>query len=92
VIKSFRCPDTEKLFNRERVKKFQAIEDVALRKLTMLDAAKETRDLSTVKGNRFEELHGDREGQCSIRINDKWRIVFVWQDGDAYDVEIVDYH
>lgn len=92
VIKSFRSADTERLFKRERVKEFQAIEQPALRKLNMLHAAKDERDLSVVRGNRFEKLHADREGQCSIRINDQWRVCFIWRDGDAYDVEITDYH
>lgn len=58
----------------------------------MLSAAKELRDLAAVQGNRLEKLRGDREGQHSIRINDRWRVCFVWQDGDAMDVEIADYH
>jgi proteic killer suppression protein len=58
----------------------------------MLDAANELRDLAVPPGNRLESLHGDREGQYSIRINDQWRICFVWKRGDAYDVEITDYH
>jgi toxin HigB-1 len=92
VIKSFRSIDTERLFHRERVKRFQAIEHVALRKLKMLDATWQLRDLSAVVGNRLESLKGDRKGQHSIRINDQWRICFVWQEGDALEVEIVDYH
>jgi len=58
----------------------------------MLDGASELRDISAVPGNRLEALHGDRKGQWSIRINDQWRICFVWRDGNAYDVEITDYH
>lgn len=58
----------------------------------MLSAAKELRDLAAVQGNRLEKLRGDREGQHSIRINDRWRVCFVWQDGNATDVEIADYH
>lgn len=58
----------------------------------MLNAAKELRDLSAAPGNRLEKLHGDREGQHSIRINDQWRVCFVWRDGEVYDVEITDYH
>ena len=68
------------------------MERTALRKLEMLHAAKELRDLRVPPGNRLEPLHGDREGQHSIRINDQWRVCFVWQDGDAYGVEITDYH
>jgi proteic killer suppression protein len=65
---------------------------VAQRKLRELDIATDLRDLAAPPGNRLEKLHGDREGQYSIRINDQWRICFVWRDGDAYDVEIADYH
>lgn len=92
MIKSFRSADTERLFNREQPKQFRAIERAARRKLEMLNAAKELRDMAAVKGNRLEKLRGDREGQYSIRVNDRWRVCFVWQDGDALDVEITDYH
>ncbi|HKT47400.1 MAG TPA: type II toxin-antitoxin system RelE/ParE family toxin [Candidatus Acidoferrales bacterium] len=92
VIRSFASADTERLFRLERVKKFQAIERVALQKLRMLDAAWQLRDLAAVGGNRLEKLKGDREGQYSIRINEQWRICFVWKEGDALGVEIVDYH
>ena len=92
VIKSFRSKQTERLFNRERVREFQSIERPAVRKLAMLEAAKELLDLAAPPGNRLEPLRGDREGQHSIRINDQWRICFVWRDGDAYGVEITDYH
>jgi len=92
VIRTFRCADTERLFRREQVRRFRAIERQALRKLDMLDAAPDLRTLSTLPGNRLERLKGDREGQCSIRINDQWRICFAWREGHAYDVEIVDYH
>jgi len=92
VIKSFRSPETEQLHARQRVKRFRAFERVAQRKLRQLDIAAELRDLRSPPGNRLEALRGDREGQYSIRINDQWRICFVWRDGDAYDVEILDYH
>jgi len=92
VIRSFRCPDTERLFRREVVKRFRAIERQALRKLDMLDAAPDLRTLSSLPGNRREKLKGDRDGQHSIRINDQWRICFTWREGHAYEVEIVDYH
>jgi toxin HigB-1 len=92
VIRSFRCPDTGRLFRRETVKRFRAIERQALRKLDMLDAAPDLRTLSSLPGNRLERLKGDREGQFSIRINDQWRICFEWREGHAYEVEIVDYH
>jgi toxin HigB-1 len=92
VIRSFRCPDTERLFHREAVRRFKAIERSALRKLDMLDAAADLRTLSSLPGNRLQRLKGDRKDQWSIRINDQWRIVFRWDDGDASEVEIVDDH
>jgi toxin HigB-1 len=92
VIRSFGCSDTERLFQRESVRRFRAIERQALRKLDLLDAAPDLRTLSTLPGNRLEKLKGDREGQHSIRINDQWRICFVWREGHVYEVEIVDYH
>lgn len=92
VIESFRSKETEELFRRERSKRFREIERVALRKLRMLDAACRLGDMAAIPGNRLEALKGDRKGQYSIRINDRWRICFVWQEGDAFDVEIVDYH
>jgi toxin HigB-1 len=92
VIQSFRCADTERLFRRGSVRRFKAIERQALRKLDLLDAAPDLRTLSTLPGNRLEKLKGDREGQQSIRINDQWRICFVWREGHAHQVEIVDYH
>jgi proteic killer suppression protein len=92
VIRSFRCSETEKLFHRQRSRKFRAIERSALRKLDLLDAANSLQVLATLPGNRLERLRGDREGQYSIRINDQWRICFEWKDGHAYQVEIADYH
>ena len=92
VIRSFRCADTERLFAREAVRRFRAIERQALRKLDVLDAAPDLRTLSTLPGNRLERLKGDRKDQYSIRVNDQWRICFVWRDGHAHEVEIVDYH
>jgi proteic killer suppression protein len=92
MIRTFRCPDTERLFRRQSGRRFRAIERQALRKLDMLDAAPDLRTLSTLPGNRLERLKGDREGQYSIRINDQWRICFAWREGHAYEVEIVDYH
>jgi proteic killer suppression protein len=92
VIRSFRCKDTERLFGRESVRRFKAIESAARRKLEMLGAAHALRDLSVPPGNRLEALKGDRRGQHSIRINDQWRVCFVWTDGGADQVEIVDYH
>jgi toxin HigB-1 len=92
VIRSFRCADTDRLFRREAVRRFKAFERQALRKLDMLDAAPDLRTISTLPGNQLELLKGDRKGQYSIRVNDQWRICFVWREGHAYDVEIVDYH
>lgn len=93
MIVSFADDDTEALFNRERVKRFdKRIQRTALRKLRMLDAAEKLNDLRVPPGNRLESLRGDRAGQHSIRINDQWRIVFTWRDGAAHDVAIVDYH
>lgn len=92
MIKSFRSRETEQLYNRERVRRFRAFERVAQRKLRQLEIAAELRDLSSPPGNNLELLKGDRKGQHSIRINSQWRICFIWHDGDAYDVEIVDYH
>ena len=92
MIKSFRSKDAEQLHARERVGRFRACERVAQRKLRQLDIATELRDLASPPGNHLEALKGGREGQHSIRINDQWRTCFVWRNGDAYDVEIVDYH
>ncbi len=92
MIKSFRSKEAQQLHARQRVKRFRGFERVAQRKLRQLDIAAELRDLSALPGNHLEALKGDREGQHSIRINDQWRICFVWRDGDAYEIEIVDYH
>ena len=92
MIKSFKTSDTERLFNDERVKDWQSIENVARRKLNMVNAAAKLDDLKVPPGNKLEKLEGDRKGQHSIRINDQYRICFVWREGDAYDVEITDYH
>lgn len=92
MIKSFRCDETERLFQRQPSRKFRAIERSALRKLDMLDAANDLRFLGVLPGNRLERLRGDREGQHSIRINDQRRICFAWREGDAYHVEIADHH
>ena len=91
MIKSFADGDTESLFKNERVKRLQAIERQARRKLLLLDSARELADLRVPPGNRLEALVGDCKGQHAIRINDQWRICFRWDDG-AHDVEIVDYH
>jgi proteic killer suppression protein len=92
VIRSFKTEDTERLFNDERVRRWQAIENVARRKLNLVHAAAWLEDLRVPPGNRLEKLVGDRKNQYSIRINDQYRVCFEWRDGDAYDVEIVDYH
>lgn len=92
MIKSFHCKDTEKLFNRERSRKFQTIERTARRKLEMVNAAKDLRDLAQPPNTKLEALKKERAGQHAIRINDQWRVCFVWRDGHAYEVEIVDYH
>ena len=92
MIRSFKGSDTEALFNGKRVKRFVNIERVATRKLQMLDDAIDLSDLATPPANRLEALKGDRRGQYSIRINDQWRICFVWTTVGAEQVEIVDYH
>ena len=92
MIKSFRSPDTEALFNDRLVPRFRAFERPARRKLLYLSQARSLRDLLVPPGNMLEALKHDRKGQHSIRINDQWRICFSWVDGHAYDVEIVDYH
>jgi len=92
MIKSFRCRDTEALFNRRRVKRFVNIEAAARRKLILLNAAAALEFLRVPPGNRLEALKGGRSGQHSIRINDQFRLCFHWVKGNAEDVEIVDYH
>lgn len=93
MIRSFRDPETEKLFSRRGSRRLPPeIIRPGLKKLVLLHAAESLQDLRVPPGNRLERLSGDREGQHSIRINERWRICFVWKDGDAHDVEIVDYH
>lgn len=92
MIRSFRCRDTEALFHDRAVPRLQAIERAARRKLLYLHAAKRLEDLRVPPGNHLEALRGNRAGQHSIRINDQWRICFVWREGEAHSVEIVDYH
>jgi len=93
VIKSIRDGETEKVYARLRSRKLPPdIQQVAYRKLRMLNNAQSLVDLRTPPGNRLERLVGRRAGQHSIRINDQWRICFEWRGGDAYEVEIVDYH
>ncbi len=93
MIRSFRDRKTEDIFRRERVRALHPdVLRVAQRKLVLLDAAESLQDLRVPPGNHLERLSGDRAGQHSIRVNDQWRICFRWKDGDAYDVELVDYH
>jgi proteic killer suppression protein len=92
VIKTFKCGDTEALFDGARVARFANIAAVAIRKLQMLHAATRIESLRVPPQNRLEKLSGDRIGQWSIRVNDQYRVCFVWHDGAAWDVEIVDYH
>lgn len=92
MIRSFANRDTARLYERQSVRRFRSFERAALKKLRMLEAAASLEDLRSPPGNRLEKLRGDRNGQWSIRINDQWRICFRWKNGDAMDVEIVDYH
>jgi proteic killer suppression protein len=92
VIQSFKCSDTEDLHQRRRVARWVNIEKVARRKLDQLDAAVELRDLASPPNNRLEALSGNRKGQHIIRVNDQYRVCFVWTPKGPKDVEIVDYH
>jgi toxin HigB-1 len=92
MIKSFRDKNTEALFRDESVPKLRNIERVARRKLLYLNQARKLDDLRVPPGNRLEALKGDKKGQHSIRINDQWRLCFVWNNGEAMGVEITDYH
>lgn len=93
VIKSFADRDTARLFRRDPVRRYPTeIRRTMLRKLVVVDSAESLEDLRLPPGNRLEKLHGDRDGQHSIRINDQWRICFNWINGHAHDVELVDYH
>ena len=93
MIKSIRDSETQKIFRRERSRRLPPeIQQTAYRKLRYLNNAKDLNDLRVPPSNRLEKLKGDRAGQYSIRINDRWRICFVWKGNDAYEVEIVDYH
>jgi proteic killer suppression protein len=92
MIKSFRCRDTEKLFNDSNVKRFKNIERKARITLEMLNATVSLDGLKVPPGNRLEAIKGDRKGQCCIRIDSQWRLCFKWIEGNAHDVEIVDYH
>ena len=93
MIKSFRDKDTERIWNRDPSKRLSAeLQRTTLRKLVAVDGAEALQDLRIPPGNRLEKLSGGRHGQMSIRINDQWRICFIWKDGNAHEVEIVDYH
>ncbi|HRW49285.1 MAG: type II toxin-antitoxin system RelE/ParE family toxin [Caldilinea sp.] len=93
MIRNFKDKEAESIFNRQRSRRLPPdIQQVALRKLRMLNRAQNLQDLRVPPANRLERLSGNRAGQHSIRINDQWRICFTWEDGDAADVEIVDYH
>lgn len=92
TIRSFRCADTEALYEGKSPRRFRNIENVAQRKLQMLDDAMELRDLKAPPGNRLEALSGNRAGQHSIRVNHQWRVCFVWTDAGPKNLEIVDYH
>lgn len=93
MILSFECKETEKVFHHRTSRRFPSeIHRMIQRKLVMLDAAPDLRSLRVPPGNRLEALTGDREGAHSIRINDRWRLVFVWRNGNAFNVEVVDYH
>lgn len=93
MIQSWRNRDSERVFSRRRSRRLSPdVQRAALRKLLIIDAAETLQDMRIPPGNRLERLSGDREGQHSIRINDQWRICFVWDIGNAYEVEIVDYH
>lgn len=93
MIRSFHDRDSERVFHRERVGRFAlTLQRASLRKLLLLDAAESLDDLRVPPANRLEKLAGDRSGQYSIRINNQWRVCFRWEEGNAYDVQIVDYH
>ena len=93
MIKAFKDPETQKIYQRDRSRKLTFdIQQVALRKLRMINNAISINDLRVPPANRLEKLSGKREGQYSIRINDQWRIYFEWENSDAFNVEITDYH
>jgi len=92
LIRSFRDKDTESIFHRQHVKRFQQVASVALRRLVQIDSADELRDLASPPANRLEAMKGRRAGQYSVRINDQYSVCFRWKDGHAFDVEITDHH
>ena len=92
MIRSFRCKETEGIFHKKGSRKFRNIEQAAYRRLGLLDSCGSLLELATMRSNRLEALAANRAGQHSIRVNDQWRVCFVWKGGDAWEVEIVDYH
>jgi toxin HigB-1 len=92
MLRSFRCPETKGIHEGFGSRRLRGIEEQARKRLRWLDAATSLADLAAIRGNRLEVLKGDRAGQHSIRINDQWRICFTWHEGNAYNVEIADYH
>ena len=92
MIRSFRCQETRALHEGFSSRRFRGIEEQARKRLRWLEAATSLADLAAIRGNRLEALKGDRADQHSFRINDRWRICFSWREGNAHDVEIVDYH
>ena len=93
MIRSFADTETERVFQRLSCRRLSVdVQHIAYRKLVVIDAAESINDLRIPPGNRLEKLKGNRKGQYSIRINDKWRVCFRWSDGDAHEVEIADYH
>ena len=93
MIHNFKDKETQKIFERQRSRKFPSnIQQVALRKLRMLNRAETLQDLRIPPANRLERLKGDRDGQYSIRVNDQWRLCFEWKEGESFNVELVDYH
>jgi proteic killer suppression protein len=93
MIKSFKCRETERIYQGRFSRRLpRDIQRLAARKLEMLSAASQLKSLRIPPSNRLEKLKGDRSGQHSVRINNQWRICFIWKNGDAHDVEIVDYH
>ena len=92
MIRSFRCQETRAIHQGYSSRKFHGMDEQARKRLRWLDAATSLTDLAAIRGNRLEALKGGRAGEHSILINDRWRICFSWREGNAYDVEIVDYH
>lgn len=93
MIKFFKCKETEKIWGLQKSRKFPTdLQERALRKLSLLNTALTLEDLRNLPGNHLESLSGDRKGQMSMRINNQWRVCFMWNEGEATEVEIVDYH